>query len=73
MLRVATLTGSRWHRAVYVALPLGNDIEKAPAVDVTLPGYGSDVAANRAEARTLMEKHGYGPDQESRVAASTGR
>ena len=27
----------------------------------TLPGYGPDVAANRAEARKLMEKHGYGP------------
>jgi peptide/nickel transport system substrate-binding protein len=29
----------------------------------TLPGYGPDVQANRAEARKLMEKHGYGPDK----------
>jgi peptide/nickel transport system substrate-binding protein len=27
---------------------------------VTLPGYGLDVTANRAEARELMAKHGYG-------------
>jgi peptide/nickel transport system substrate-binding protein len=29
----------------------------------TLPGYGPDIAANRAEARKLMEKAGYGPDK----------
>jgi peptide/nickel transport system substrate-binding protein len=27
-----------------------------------LPGYSPDVEANRTEARKLMEKHGYGPD-----------
>jgi peptide/nickel transport system substrate-binding protein len=27
----------------------------------TLPGYDPDVEKNRAEARKLMEKHGYGP------------
>ena len=27
-----------------------------------LPGYGPDVAANRAEARKIMEKLGYGPN-----------
>ncbi len=27
----------------------------------TLPGYGPDVGKNRAEARKLMEKAGYGP------------
>jgi peptide/nickel transport system substrate-binding protein len=32
-----------------------------PEILATLPGYGPDIAANRAEARKLMEKHGYGP------------
>jgi peptide/nickel transport system substrate-binding protein len=29
----------------------------------TIPGYGPDVAKNRAEARAIMEKLGYGPDK----------
>jgi peptide/nickel transport system substrate-binding protein len=29
----------------------------------TLPGYGPDVAKNRADARAIMEKLGYGPDK----------
>src|SRR5712691_8615925 len=29
----------------------------------TIPGYGSDVAANRAEARKIMVRLGYGPDR----------
>ena len=28
-----------------------------------IPGYGPDVEANRAEARRLMEKHGFGPNK----------
>jgi peptide/nickel transport system substrate-binding protein len=28
-----------------------------------LPGYGPDVAANRAEARAIMQRLGYGPDK----------
>jgi peptide/nickel transport system substrate-binding protein len=28
-----------------------------------LPGYGPDVAANRAEARAIMQQLGYGPDK----------
>jgi peptide/nickel transport system substrate-binding protein len=32
----------------------------------TLPGYGSDVEQNRAEARAIMQKLGYGPDQSAR-------
>src|SRR5215471_9728847 len=38
---------------------------------VTLPGYGPDVAANRAEARKLMAKHGYGPDHRLGVKVAT--
>ena len=37
----------------------------------SLPGYGPDVAANRAEARKLMEKAGYGPNNRLSVKVST--
>ena len=36
-----------------------------------LPGYGSDLAANRAAARKLMEKHGYGPGHRLPVKVAT--
>jgi peptide/nickel transport system substrate-binding protein len=36
-----------------------------------LPGYGSDVAANRSEAREIMKKLGYGPDSLLRFMVST--
>jgi peptide/nickel transport system substrate-binding protein len=36
-----------------------------------LPGYGSDVANNRAEAKNIMEKLGYGPDKRLAVKIST--
>ena len=42
-----------------------------PEILATLPGYGPDVAANRAEARKLMEKHGYGPDHRLAVKVAT--
>jgi peptide/nickel transport system substrate-binding protein len=35
-----------------------------------LPGYSADVEANRAEARKLMEKHGYGPDNRLKLKVS---
>jgi peptide/nickel transport system substrate-binding protein len=37
----------------------------------TLPGYGADVAKNRAEAREIMKKLGYGPDKPLTVKVST--
>jgi peptide/nickel transport system substrate-binding protein len=37
----------------------------------TLPGYGFDVEKNRAEARKIMEKLGYGPDKRLPVTVST--
>jgi peptide/nickel transport system substrate-binding protein len=37
----------------------------------TLPGYDPDVQKNRAEARKLMEKMGYGPDKRLGVTVST--
>ncbi len=42
-----------------------------PDILQTLPGYGPDVAANRAEARKLMAKHGYGPDKHLSIKVST--
>jgi peptide/nickel transport system substrate-binding protein len=37
----------------------------------TIPGYGPDVEKNRAEARKIMEKLGYGPDKRLEVTVST--
>ena len=37
----------------------------------TLPGYDPDVAKSRAEARQLMEKHGYGPNNRLRIKVAT--
>ena len=42
-----------------------------PEVLQTLPGYGPDVAKNRAEARKIMEKLGYGPEKPLAVKLST--
>ena len=36
----------------------------------TLPGYDPDVAKNRAQAREIMEKAGYGPDKRLAVKVS---
>jgi peptide/nickel transport system substrate-binding protein len=37
----------------------------------TLPGYGPDIGKNRAQARTIMEKLGYGPDKRLPIKVST--
>jgi peptide/nickel transport system substrate-binding protein len=42
-----------------------------PEVLRTLPGYGLDIAQNRAEARNIMEKLGYGPNKRLAVTVST--
>jgi peptide/nickel transport system substrate-binding protein len=42
-----------------------------PEILQTLPGYGPDVAANRAEGRKLMEKYGYGPDHRLPIKVAT--
>jgi peptide/nickel transport system substrate-binding protein len=36
----------------------------------TLPGYGPDVAKNRAEARQIMQKLGYGPNNPLKIKVS---
>ena len=42
-----------------------------PEVLQTLPGYGPDVAKNRAEARAIMNKLGYGPEKPLEVTVTT--
>jgi peptide/nickel transport system substrate-binding protein len=42
-----------------------------PEVLEKLPGYGPDIAKNRAEAKTIMETLGYGPDKRLAVKMST--
>src|SRR5436190_4788275 len=42
-----------------------------PEIVRSLPGYGPDVAANRAEGRKLMEKLGYGPNNRLHTKIST--
>ena len=42
-----------------------------PDVLQTLPGYDPDVQKNRAEARKIMEKLGYGPDKRLGLTVST--
>jgi peptide/nickel transport system substrate-binding protein len=37
----------------------------------TLPGYDPDIAKNRADARQIMQKVGYGPDKRLPVTVST--
>src|SRR5262249_39856973 len=41
-----------------------------PELLPTLPGYDPDVAKNRAEARSIMERFGYGPDRTLKVKLS---
>ncbi|MGE5271987.1 MAG: ABC transporter substrate-binding protein [Thiohalocapsa sp.] len=42
-----------------------------PEMLATIPGYGPDVEKNRAEARKIMEKLGYGPDKRLELKVST--
>jgi peptide/nickel transport system substrate-binding protein len=42
-----------------------------PELLKTLPGYDPDVGKNRAEARKILEKLGYGPDKRLAVTVST--
>ena len=42
-----------------------------PEMLATLPGYDPDIAKNRAEARKIMEKLGYGPDKRLAVTLSS--
>ena len=53
-------------------LPAPNGVWGMPEeVLNTLPGYGPEVEKNRAEARKIMEKLGYGPDKRLAIKVST--
>jgi peptide/nickel transport system substrate-binding protein len=41
-----------------------------PDILQTLPGYGSDIEKNRADARKIMQKLGYGPDNRLKIKVS---
>jgi hypothetical protein len=41
-----------------------------PDVLQTLPGYGSDIEKNRTDARKIMHKLGYGPDNRLKIKVS---
>ena len=41
-----------------------------PEILASLPGYGPDIEKNRAEARQILEKLGYGPDRRLSVKVS---
>src|SRR5262249_47445664 len=43
----------------------------SPDLLSVVPGYGPDVEKNRAEARALMEKAGYGPNKPLKVKLTT--
>src|SRR5712691_9758869 len=42
-----------------------------PEILSLLPGYGADIAKNRAEARQILQKLGYGPDKRIAVKVSS--
>jgi peptide/nickel transport system substrate-binding protein len=42
-----------------------------PEILQTIPGYGPDIAKNRADARAIMEKLGYGPNKRLEIKVST--
>ncbi|MDI1286833.1 MAG: ABC transporter substrate-binding protein [Reyranella sp.] len=58
---------------------IGGVMEPAPngvwglpkAMYDTIPGYGPDVQKNRAEAREIMKKLGYGPDKKLKLKVAT--
>jgi peptide/nickel transport system substrate-binding protein len=42
-----------------------------PEILHTLPGYGPEVQESRVEARQIMERHGYGPENRLKVKVTT--
>ena len=42
-----------------------------PEMRADLPGYGPDLAKNKAEAQAIMRKHGFGPDNRLKLKLST--
>jgi hypothetical protein len=53
------------------ALTMPTRYPSATRASTTLPGYDPDIAKNRAEARKIMRKLGYGPDNRLAVTLSS--
>jgi len=65
------LTEGNGLRAAAMQPSPGGQWGMPPAMLATLPGYGSDVAANRTAARAIMQTLGYGPDKRLAIKVST--
>ena len=68
---VDILTQGQGHLGGALQPPPGGLWGLAPEVLQTLPGYGMDVAKNRFEARQIMQKLGYGPDNLLKIKIAT--
>jgi len=64
-------TAGKGFRAAAMQPPPGGQWGMPEEMLKKLPGYGSDVAANRNQARELMKKLGYGPDKPLSIKLST--
>jgi peptide/nickel transport system substrate-binding protein len=65
------LTAGQGTRAAAMQPPPGGQWGMPREMLDQLPGYGPDVAANRAAAREIMKKLGYGPDRPLKIKVST--
>ena len=65
------LTEGKGFRAAAMQPPPGGQWGMPRDMLEKLPGYGPDVAANRAAAREIMKKLGYGPDKPLQIKVST--
>jgi peptide/nickel transport system substrate-binding protein len=65
------LTEGKGLRAAAMQPPPGGQWGMPPEMLAGLPGYGSNVAANRDAAREIMRKLGYGPDKRLAIKVST--
>ncbi len=68
---VDILTQGQGHLGGALQPPPGGLWGLPPDVLQTLPGYGMDVAKNRFEARRIMQKLGYGPDNRLKIQIAT--
>jgi peptide/nickel transport system substrate-binding protein len=65
------LTEGKGFRAAAMQPPPGGQWGMPLEMLEELPGYEPDIAANRAKARTIMKKLGYGPDKRIHIKITT--
>ncbi len=65
------LTEGKGQRAAAMPPPPGALWGMPAEMLAKLPGYGPDIAANRAAARAIMQRLGYGPDKRLAIKVST--